>query len=179
MIYLIKWKGYFKIGYSKSKYSLKNRLKMYGSHLPEFEGFNDVIDGNVEYETKLHDIFWKWRTSKSTEWFFLTEESELLLDKYFTYKNPMPINRICVESPSGYLKKYYEDNPDKRESISRKLGGKPFLMYRDGTLVKKFLSISEAAKYLGVSCNSIQRFLYYKKVGKRGALKGITCSYLD
>lgn len=178
MIYLIKWKEYFKIGYSKSMSSLKARLKSYGSHLPEFDGFSDVIEGSMEYETELHDIFLKWRTSKSTEWFFITEESELLLNKYFNYTKPMPINKVCGIN-SNSLKKYYEDNPDKRESISRKLGGKPFLMYKEGVLVKKFVSISEAARYLGVSCNSIQRFLYYKKVGKRGVLKGITCSYLD
>lgn len=179
MIYLIKLEKYFKIGYSANESSLKRRLWMYNIHLPEFYGFADVKVGTKEDETFYHHLFEKWRVRIRSEWFFLNEESLSILEKYFDYTNPMIVNTKNNDSISSYLKRFYQENPDKRESISRKLGGKPFYMYRENTLLGKFLSIPEAAKFISASQGAIQKLLYSGRTGKYKHLKGIRCEYIS
>ena len=52
-------------------------------------------------------------------------------------------------------------------------------MYRENTLLGKFLSIPEAAKFISASQGAIQKLLYSGKIGKYKHLKGIRCEYIS
>ena len=179
MIYLIKLEKYFKIGYSANETSLKRRLWMYNIHLPEFCGFTDIKPGTKEDEAFYHHLFEKWRVRIRSEWFFLNDESLSILNKHFDYTNPMIVTTKSNDNIGSYLRRFYQENPNKRELISRKLGGKPFYMYKDDVLLGKFLSIPEAAKFISASQGAIQKLLYSGRTGKYKHLKGIRCEYIN
>lgn len=181
MIYLIKSREWYKIGYAKN---LLKRVKQYATYNPDVE-FIAYMDGDECFESEMHKILSKYKHSFRKEWFKAPIELIDKIIKEYNFLDASEYNKDIFLSTYREKKKKacanYSEETRRKLSISGMKGIRIAIKNKTPESYKKPIgrvnSRSKTVEQYDMNGNYLNRYTTASNAA-RGLGKNYMCSHI-